>query len=114
MTECLFCQIIAKKLDATIVYEDDEVLAFEDINPQAPVHVLFVPKKHISALARVEDCDAPLLAHIFRTIKEFAAPRPELREGYRVVVNNGKEGGQAVAHLHFHLLGGRQMDWPPG
>ncbi len=114
MDQCLFCRIVNKELEATIVYEDDEVMAFEDIRPQAPVHILFIPKKHIRAMAHLAEEDARLMAHLFTTITEFAAQKDELDAGYRVVVNNGNDGGQTVDHLHLHLLGGRRMGWPPG
>jgi len=113
--DCIFCGIVNKEIPADVVYEDDEVLAFRDINPQAPVHVLMIPKKHIASLdeAGGSDEERDLLGHLMVKIREIAAGLG-LENGYRVVINNGEDGMQTVAHLHLHLLGGRQMGWPPG
>ena len=111
-TDCLFCRIINKQIPATIIYEDDKVLAFRDIAPQAPVHLLVIPKTHVSGLAELKDL--ALLPNLFRVIQQLAVSEKIEHSGYRVVVNQGHDAGQAVGHLHFHLLGGRQLQWPPG
>ncbi len=113
MSECIFCKIIAGEVPSKIVYEDDKVVAFEDINPQAPVHILVVPRKHIAKVDEMTPEDEPLLGHMVFVAKEIAKVKG-LDEGYRLVLNNGPAGGQAVFHIHLHLLGGRQMQWPPG
>jgi histidine triad (HIT) family protein len=112
--DCLFCKIFRKELDAKEVYRDDAVLAFEDIRPVAPVHVLVIPKEH---LASVQDLSAEHQGMLFRlvdTANRIARDRGINREGYRLVVNTGPQAGQTVYHLHLHLLGGRSMNWPPG
>ena len=110
---CLFCQIIAGKIPSTPVFQDDRVYAFADINPQAPVHVLIVPREHIASLHEAEEGHRELLGHLLGTAAEIARQKG-LGKGYRVVVNIGADGGQTVDHLHLHLLGGRAMTWPPG
>lgn len=112
-TKTIFQKIIDKEIPANIVFEDERCLAFHDVAPQAPVHVLVIPKKPIKSVAAVEDEDAPLIAHLWLVIRNLAA-QLGLESGYRVVVNCGRDGGQSVDHIHFHLLGGRQMKWPPG
>lgn len=114
MTECLFCKLVNKEIPTTVVYEDEEVLAFNDIAPQAPVHILVIPKKHIADLASLEEEDLPVISHIFKIIKKIAKDAGIEDEGYRIVNNCREYGGQTVNHLHFHLLGGRQLQWPPG
>jgi histidine triad (HIT) family protein len=109
----IFKKIIDKEISADIVYEDDHCLAFRDVAPQAPTHVLVIPKQEIASLDALDDADAPLVAHLWLVIRDLAKELG-LGEGYRVVVNCGREGGQSVDHLHFHLLGGRQLNWPPG
>ncbi len=111
--ECIFCKIINKEIESKIVYEDDRCVAFEDINPQAPVHILVVPKKHISALRKADEEDRELLGHVLKIASKIALEKG-LEKGYRIVVNDGEEAGQTVFHIHFHLLGGREMGWPPG
>lgn len=113
MADCLFCRIAAKEIPSRIVYEDNEVLAFNDISPQAPVHVLFIPKSHIPSLADAQDDQGVLLGRILLAVRRVAGELG-LGAGYRVVNNCGAQGGQTVQHLHFHLLGGRDMQWPPG
>jgi len=114
MTEkTIFAKIIDREIPADIVYEDDQVLAFRDISPQAPVHVLVIPKKPIESLAGMTEQDKALLGHLLWVARRIAADEG-LEDGYRVVANIGPDGGQAVPHLHFHILGGRQMKWPPG
>ena len=114
MNDCLFCKIIERKTPSHIVYEDEQVLAFTDLNPQAPVHILIVPKKHIETLNDVQDADNPLLGHMLSTAKKIAAEMQIEDSGYRTVINCNEGGGQMVYHIHLHLLGGRTMDWPPG
>ena len=109
----IFKRIIDKEIPARIVHEDDLCLAFHDVNPQAPIHVLVIPKKEIASTDQLTDGDAALLGHIYGVIRKLAKDLG-LEKGYRVVTNCGNDGGQTVYHLHFHLLGGRQMSWPPG
>ncbi len=113
MSETIFSKIINREIPADIVYEDDLALAFKDVNPQAPVHVLVIPKKPISQLGVSTPEDQELLGHLLLTVKEVAQ-QLNLNNGYRVVINNGIDGGQTVDHLHLHILGQRQMKWPPG
>jgi histidine triad (HIT) family protein len=111
--DCLFCKIAAGLIPVTRLYEDDQALAFPDINPQAPTHILIIPKRHIASLAHATPEDAPLLGHLLATAATIAT-RQSLPNGYRTVINTGTDGGQTVHHLHLHLLGGRPMHWPPG
>ena len=111
--DCLFCKIIDGEIPSTKVYEDENVYAFKDIDPKAPVHVLIVPKKHIISVAETDETDMGIYAHIMSVAKKLANDLG-LENGYRLVANTGRDGGQAVAHLHIHLLGGRTMLWPPG
>jgi histidine triad (HIT) family protein len=110
---CLFCKIVNEKIPAERIYEDDDSIAIADINPQALIHVLVLPKRHIVSLAETEPEDAALLGKLMAAAAEVAR-RKNLDRGYRVVVNTGAEGGQTVHHLHLHVLGGRHMGWPPG
>lgn len=115
MSDCIFCKIANKEIPTQAVYEDDMVIAFNDLEPQAPVHVLVIPKKHIDSLLATTAEDKELLAHITCEVIPMLAKKLNIAEnGFRTVVNTGKEGGQTVQHLHFHLLGGRSMQWPPG
>jgi histidine triad (HIT) family protein len=109
----IFTKIIRKEIPADIVYEDEDCLAFRDISPQAPVHVLVIPKKEIKSIADLAPEDGPLLGRMMLAIQKLAAELG-LEPGYRVVTNIGPDGGQSVDHLHFHILGGRQLGWPPG
>ncbi len=111
--DTIFGKIIRREIPADIVYEDDQALAFRDVSPQAPVHVLVIPKKPIPKLADATDDDQALLGHLLLTAKKVAN-QLGLEKGYRVVVNTGDDGGQTVYHLHLHILGGRFMKWPPG
>lgn len=112
--ETIFSKIIKREIPAQIVYEDDLCLAFRDIHPQAPTHILIIPKKPIDRLANVQKSDGELLSHLIFTAKNIAALEGLNESGYRLVINNGEEAGQTVFHLHIHLLGGRPMHWPPG
>lgn len=114
MSQTVFEKIVAREIPAKIVYEDDLVLAFRDINPQAPVHALLVPKKPIPRLAEAQPDDHRLMGHLLLKAAEVAAQLGLKQNGYRVVINNGPDGGESVPHLHCHILGGRQMNWPPG
>ena len=113
MKDCLFCKIIKGEIPSNKVYEDDKVLAFHDIDKKAPVHILIIPKKHVESVAALEAADYDTVAHIYRVAQKLA-DEYGLKDGFRIVTNTGKDGGQTVNHLHFHLLGGRAMGWPPG
>jgi len=110
---CLFCKIVDGSIPSTAVYQDEHCYAFAYIHPQAPVHVLIVPRQHIASLADVNEADKPLLGHLASVAAQIARAKG-LSKGYRVVVNTGADGGQTVDHIHLHVLGGRQMTWPPG
>ncbi len=112
--DCLFCKIILKDIPGKVVHEDDKALAFEDISPQAPVHLLIIPKKHIARLADLQADDAALLAHLFSLVPILAEKYGVLESGFRTVINSGERAGQSVFHLHIHLMGGRDFRWPPG
>ena len=114
MSKTLFERIIARELAATLVYEDDQVVAFQDIRPQAPVHVLIVPRKPIPRIAEAKPEDQQVLGQLLLKAAEVASKLGLTQSGYRLVFNNGPDGGEAVPHLHCHILGGRQMGWPPG
>jgi histidine triad (HIT) family protein len=111
--QCIFCRIAAKEIPSGIVYEDDDVVAFRDLSPQAPTHVLVIPRRHVESLNDMVEADASLLGTMMLAAKKVAAAAG-LAAGYRVVTNCGADAGQSVSHLHFHLLGGRPMAWPPG
>ena len=112
--DCLFCKMAAGTVKPDTVYEDDEFLAFRDINPQAPVHVLIIPKRHIATLNDVDTADAPLMGRLLLVAKHIARESGVADAGYRTVISVNRGGGQSVFHLHLHLLGGRHMKWPPG
>ncbi|BAZ29976.1 HIT family protein [Cylindrospermum sp. NIES-4074] len=112
-TDTIFSKIIRREIPADIVYEDDLALAFRDVNPQAPVHILVIPKKPIPQLAEANGDDGVLLGHLLLVAKQVAE-KAGLTNGYRLVINNGADAGQTVYHLHLHILGGRQLAWPPG
>ena len=114
MSECLFCKIVARSIPATLVYEDDMVVAFDDINPQAPTHTLVIPRKHVTSIAELQDSDVQLLGRLMLVGNKIAKLKGIADAGYRLVVNTGTHGGQSVFHLHLHVLGGRHMAWPPG
>ena len=111
---CIFCRIAAGEIDSDIIYEDDRVVAFRDLNPQAPVHVLIIPREHIASLDATSAMDADLLGHCALVAAELARTERIAESGYRLLLNVGRDGGQSVDHLHLHLLGGRRMQWPPG
>lgn len=113
MADCIFCKIIARQIPSPLIYEDDQAVSFKDISPQAPTHVLIVPKKHIASLSACGDGDKALLGHLQR-VAAIVAEKAGIASGYRLVANNGRSAGQSVDHLHYHLLGGRPMEWPPG
>lgn len=113
MTECLFCKIIKGDIPSDLLYEDDKVVAFRDINPQAPVHFLVIPKEHIESAMDINEDNKDLIGHIFN-VSSALAKDEGLESGYRIVNNCQEHGGQTVNHIHFHVLGGRQMLWPPG
>ncbi|MGK7878564.1 MAG: histidine triad nucleotide-binding protein [Crocosphaera sp.] len=113
MTDTIFSKIIRREIPANIVYEDDLCLAFTDVNPQAPTHILVIPKKPIPKLEEAQEEDHSLLGHLLMKVKQVAQ-EAGLNNGYRVVINNGDDGGQTVDHLHLHILGGRSLSWPPG
>ena len=114
MDNCLFCKIAEGTIPSNKVFEDDRVLAFYDIEPQAPKHILVIPKKHFNNLMELQAEDAELVSHIFAVITKIAQETGIASTGFRVVINTGKDGNQSVEHLHFHVLGGRFLEWPPG
>lgn len=111
--DCVFCKIASGEIPSKKAYEDESVLAFYDLDPQAPVHILIIPKHHITSVAEITPENSAIVAHIFEVAAKLAKEN-NLEKGFRVVSNVGKDGGQSVPHLHFHLLGGRSMKWPPG
>ena len=113
-SDCIFCKIIGKEIPAKHVYEDDRILAFDDINPQAPVHVLVIPKAHYESLNAVPEAEGDILSHILLKAREIAEIKGIREAGYRIVLNTARDSGQEVFHIHFHILGGRRMHWPPG
>ncbi len=114
MSDCIFCKIVEKKIPAKIIYEDEYALAFEDINPQAPVHTLIIPKKHIPTLLDIKEEDNNLVGHLLKVANKIANDKGIAERGFRIVTNCNPESGQTVYHIHLHILGGRQMHWPPG
>jgi len=114
MDQCIFCRIIERRVPARVVFEDDEIVAFEDTNPQAPNHTLIVPRKHLTSLKDATPDDAPLLGRLLMVAAQLARERGLEPKGYRIVINTGSWAGQSVFHLHLHLLGGRVFRWPPG
>ncbi len=112
--DCLFCKIVNGEIPSKKVYEDDEILAFYDISPAAPVHVLIIPKKHISSANEIDSSNSIIVAKIFERASILAKELGIDKDGYRIINNCGENGGQSVGHLHFHLLGGRLLSWPPG
>lgn len=114
VTDCLFCKIVANELPSQKVYENDRILAFEDISPAAPVHVLIIPKHHIASVMEIGETQYDVVAEIHKVAQHVAREKGVAEKGFRLVNNLGEEGGQTVDHLHYHLLGGRHLSWPPG
>lgn len=114
MEDCLFCKMVQKQIPVRAAYEDESVLAFHDIAPQAPVHILVIPKKHFRNIMEVGADEGELVAHLFEVARNLARENHMEENGFRLVVNTGRDGGQTVEHLHIHLLGGRGFGWPPG
>lgn len=114
MMDCIFCKIANKEISSDIIYEDDRVIAFKDVNPQSPVHILVIPKEHIESSNHIDDNNSDLIGHIFIVIRNLVDQAGISQNGYRIVNNCGVFGGQTVSHLHFHILGGRKFSWPPG
>lgn len=109
MEDCIFCKIIKGEIPSSKIYEDEEILAFKDINPVAPIHILVIPKKHIESLAKMQEGDEAIIGKIYKVINKIAEEQGVKEKGYRVITNCGKDGGQAVGHLHFHLLAGTKL-----
>lgn len=114
MQECIFCRIVHREIPAEIVYEDDDILAFKDVNPAAPVHILFIPKKHIATLFEIQEGDEQILGRLQQAAVRVARDLNLQERGFRLVANCQKGGGQFVFHVHYHLLAGRELNWPPG
>lgn len=114
MSDCLFCHLVKGKVESKTVYEDNEILAFKDINPQAPVHILIIPKKHIAGLPRLGEEDKALVGKMHLVARKIAEDLSLFQGGFRLVINSGPDAGETVKHLHLHLLGGRKFNWPPG
>jgi len=114
MDQCIFCRIVERRLPARIVFEDHEIVAFEDTNPQAPIHTLVIPRKHLPSLKTATPDDAPIIGRLFLVAAQLAREQGLEAHGYRTVINTGSWAGQSVFHLHLHLLGGRVFRWPPG
>jgi len=114
MSDCLFCKIVRSEIPASIVYQDDQLIAFDDIDPQAPTHVLIVPRRHVSTLNDLDAADDQLVGEMVRRAAAIASERGISAGGYRTVFNTNREAGQTVFHIHLHLIGGRPMQWPPG
>ena len=112
--DCLFCKILAGEIPADIIFESDDVIAFRDINPQAPTHALIIPRRHVATINDLEDGDETLLGNLFLAARKIAADEGIADAGYRVAMNCNAAAGQTIFHLHLHLLGGRQLGWPPG
>jgi len=114
MTDCIFCNIANKKIPAKLLYEDELVVAFDDLHPQAPIHKLIIPKQHIATINAIEPTQEVIIGRLFTVARQIASELNIADDGYRVVMNCNQHGGQAVYHIHLHLLGGKQLSWPPG
>lgn len=114
MEDCLFCKIVNKEIPAELIFEDDRIVAFNDINPQAPIHILIIPKEHFDSLNDVPEEKNDIFGHILARARQIAQNLGIQERGYRIVLNTARDSGQEVFHIHFHMLGGRRMTWPPG
>ena len=114
MGDCLFCKIVNNEIPATKIHEDERTIAFKDIQPQAPVHILVIPKEHVSAIHEIPSGKPDMLANVFETVTAIVKKNGLVEKGYRLVINSGEKAGQSVPHLHVHILSGRDMHWPPG
>jgi len=114
MEECVFCKIVGKDIPSELIYEDEQIMAFNDINPKAPVHILIIPKEHFASLNDIPEEKKDVLSHILLKARQIARNLGIDEKGYRIVLNTARDSGQEVFHIHFHLLGGRRMSWPPG
>jgi histidine triad (HIT) family protein len=114
MTKCIFCKMVDGEIQPDVVYEDEDILAFRDANPQSPTHVLLIPKEHIATTNDLDDHNADIVGRLYLAAKQVAADEGIAERGYRMVMNCNPEAGQSVYHIHLHLLGGRPMNWPPG
>jgi histidine triad (HIT) family protein len=114
VSDCIFCKIAESKVPSKIVYEDEGVVAFEDINPQAPVHVIVIPRKHIPTTLDIDAADNAIIGHLFQVANKIAGEKGIAERGFRLVMNTNSDAGQSVYHIHLHVLGGRHMHWPPG
>ncbi len=114
MEDCIFCKIINKEIPASIVFEDEKMIAFNDMNPQAPIHILLIPREHFASLNDIPEEKKNILSHLLLKARQIAQEKEIAEKGYRIVLNTEKDSGQEVFHIHFHLLGGRRMHWPPG
>ena len=114
MEDCIFCKIINREISANIVFEDERMIAFNDINPQSPIHVLLIPREHFASLEEIPDEKKDVLSHLLLKARQIAQEKGIAKKGYRIVLNTERDSGQEVFHIHFHLLGGRRMHWPPG
>ncbi len=114
MEDCIFCKIINKEIPASIVFEDEKMIVFNDINPQAPIHILLIPREHFASLNDIPEEKKNILSHLLLKARQIAQEKEIAEKGYRIVLNTEKDSGQEVFHIHFHLLGGRRMHWPPG
>jgi histidine triad (HIT) family protein len=114
MESCTFCKIINKEIPASMVFEDEKMIAFNDINPQAPIHILLIPREHFSSLNEIPEEKKNILSHLLLKARQIAQEKEIAEKGYRIVLNTARDSGQEVFHIHLHLLGGRRMQWPPG
>ena len=114
MENCIFCKIITGEIPASKVFEDEKIVVFEDLNPQAPIHILLIPKEHFASLKDIPEDKKNILSHILLKARQIAQEKGIAESGYRIVLNTERDSGQEVFHIHFHLLGGRKMQWPPG
>ena len=114
LSDCIFCKIAKGEIPSEVIYEDDKIVAFNDVNPQSPIHFLVIPKEHIESSNDIDEKNSHLVGHVFLVIKKLTEELGVAKEGYRIVNNCGENGGQTVPHMHFHILAGRKLSWPPG